>query len=243
VVGEVVEVLSCVPCWHQKQEDGSPAIVLQSFEFMSDLHRRAHTSEVVVGWYGTVTSNAALSLETVALTAWAGWRMEGPRVHLSVDVGLREGAGVQVRGYVPRRASEAAERVVTLDEVSVSLACGEADLVALETLVDGVKGGGEVASLPGGVDAAVDSMTKLQAMLETVGDFVDDVVAGRRPPNAALGRAIADAVSAVPRTSPEEFGRVLHDAVQDLLAVGYLATLTETQLALAEKLSLALPFS
>lgn len=48
---------------------------------------------------------------------------------------------------------------------------------------------------------------------------------------------LADTLAAVPRMRPEAFNRLFDDNLQDLLMVSYLSSLTNTQLAIAEKLA------
>jgi hypothetical protein len=52
--------------------------------------------------------------------------------------------------------------------------------------------------------------------------------------------AIADALEAVQLARPEDFHTVFQGKVQDLVMVSYLSTLTQTQIAIAEKLGAVL---
>jgi len=52
-----------------------------------------------------------------------------------------------------------------------------------------------------------------------------------------VGQAIHDAISAIPKIDPGRFKKLLNGTVQDLLMVVYLANLTQTQVALADKIT------
>ena len=51
-----------------------------------------------------------------------------------------------------------------------------------------------------------------------------------------MGRVLWEAVACVPVIADEEFERLFSNSVQDLLMVVYLANITRTQLALAQKI-------
>ena len=99
------------------------------------------------------------------------------------------------------------------------------------------------AAAAAGADAATStaalkvSMTKLLEMLEAASKYVDSVVEGQTPPDDAVGRQIADTLSAVPRVRPEVFDKTFADTLQDMLMVTYLTNVTKTQLTIAEKLN------
>lgn len=62
-------------------------------------------------------------------------------------------------------------------------------------------------------------MGRLRRLLDGAQVYVDDVVAGRVAGDEATGRAIADALSAVPTIDAGSFERGLAGNVQDLLMV------------------------
>jgi len=73
-------------------------------------------------------------------------------------------------------------------------------------------------------------------MLETISNYVDGVVTEKIPPNSQIGRFLANAISSLPKIDPQIFDKMFNNSLQDLLMVVYLANLTRTQLAFAEKL-------
>jgi translation initiation factor 3 subunit F len=81
------------------------------------------------------------------------------------------------------------------------------------------------------------SMARLLELLGEASSFVDAVVAGDAPADPEVGRRIADTLAVVPRMRPEVFAKMFDSNLQDLLMVSYLSSLTRTQLAIAEKLT------
>jgi len=55
--------------------------------------------------------------------------------------------------------------------------------------------------------------------------------------DVAIGQAIHDAITAVPKIDVARFKKIFNGTVQDLLMVVYLANLTRTQVALADKIT------
>lgn len=84
-------------------------------------------------------------------------------------------------------------------------------------------------------------MRRLRKLLDNTLSFVDGVVGGRTPADEAVGRAIADAVAAVPTVEPAAFERGLAGNMQDLLMVTYLSHLTQAQIKLAERIATLSP--
>lgn len=67
---------------------------------------------------------------------------------------------------------------------------------------------------------------------------MEDVLNDRKEPDNAVGRALLDLVSSVPKMTPEQFNNMFNSNVKDLLMVVTLSQLIKTQLQLNEKLTL-----
>jgi translation initiation factor 3 subunit F len=93
----------------------------------------------------------------------------------------------------------------------------------------GAGGGGELESVE-------TTVRKLLRTLESVVDFVDKVVSGQQTAEPETVRLLQQLVAAAPRLQAGSFEKMFNTSVQDMLTVVYLANLTRTQLALAEKL-------
>lgn len=59
--------------------------------------------------------------------------------------------------------------------------------------------------------------------------------------DTAIGRFLLKSASLLPKFEPEQLDKLFNNNVQDLLMVVYLANLTRTQIAVAEKLQKTLP--
>lgn len=94
-----------------------------------------------------------------------------------------------------------------------------------------------VEKIPTDMEGLITSMERLAKMIDVAHKYVDDVCEGRCPGDTDIGRYLTDTLAALPRLSPEDFVTLFNDSVQDVLLVRYLADLTRTQLALAEKLN------
>jgi hypothetical protein len=64
---------------------------------------------------------------------------------------------------------------------------------------------------------------------------------GKRAGDEATGRAIAEALAAVPLVDAAAFERTFTAGLQNLLMVTYLANLTQAQVKLAEKIATQVP--
>ena len=80
------------------------------------------------------------------------------------------------------------------------------------------------------------TVKKLLQTLEGVTEYVEKVVKGSEVADPAVVRLLQQLVAAAPRLPTESFGKMFNTQVQDMLTIVYLANLTRTQLALAEKL-------
>ena len=67
-------------------------------------------------------------------------------------------------------------------------------------------------------------------------DYVEKVVKGTETADPEMVRLLQNLVAKAPRLPTEELGKMVNTQVQDMLTIVYLANLTRTQLAIAEKL-------
>jgi len=81
----------------------------------------------------------------------------------------------------------------------------------------------------------------LLELIETVATYVEKVRDGEIKADNAIGRFLAKTASFLPKFDPESLDKLFNNNVQDLLMVVYLANLTRTQIAVAEKLQKTLP--
>ena len=65
------------------------------------------------------------------------------------------------------------------------------------------------------------------------------MIGSKEVADPAVVRLLQQLVASAPRLPTEQFGKMFNTQVQDMLTIVYLANLTRTQLALAEKLQQA----
>ena len=77
---------------------------------------------------------------------------------------------------------------------------------------------------------------RIQDALSTVLQYAEDVLSGKVSADNTVGRFLMSLVNQVPKIVPEDFETMLNSNINDLLMVTYLANLTQSQIALNEKL-------
>jgi len=241
--GRTVEVTNCFAVPHAERGE-EVAIGKDYNKQMLALHMKTNRKEQIVGWY----ASAALSEEDegpdlIADTSslihefYAAESEEGDPIHLVVDTRLKEDA-VTVRAYRSTPVMVQGEPLANLfHELRLTMEATEPESICLNKMVTG----GKMADSPvDGQEPLLVSMEKLYSLLETASNYVDAVVEGKIPPDAELGRQVANTLAAVPRIRPEVFDKLFNDSLQDLLMVTYLSNITRTQLLVAEKLNASL---
>jgi len=164
-------------------------------------------------------------------------------VHLCVDTSLNAALKMEVTAFtsVPVVLGEntLGFRFV---EVGYSMLVPAAEQIGLDVLrgaKDQITGEGELA--PGSdIEGLETSIKKTQELLTAVSQYIEDVQAGKVEGNIEVGRVLADTMAAVPMMKPGVFEQTFHNGLQDLLMVSYLAQMTRTQLALAERIQAVL---
>eukprot|EP00245_Coleochaete_scutata_P017194 TRINITY_DN8300_c0_g1_i1.p1 TRINITY_DN8300_c0_g1~~TRINITY_DN8300_c0_g1_i1.p1 ORF type:complete len:294 (+),score=59.25 TRINITY_DN8300_c0_g1_i1:76-957(+) len=223
----IVEIKNSYAVPHNESME-QVAIDIEYHKTMFDLHQRVNPKEVIVGWYSTgatVTSSDAL------IQDFYGREVNNP-IHMTVDTGFTDDK-MTIKAYVSSTLGFG-DRSLAAEfyDIQLDMKMVEAERVGFDVLKKTI-----VDKLPDDLEGLEDSMRRLQGMVETVFRYVDDVVEGRTAPDNTVGRYLADTVASIPRIGAEAFDKLFNDSVQDLLLVLYLASLTRTQLALAEKLN------
>ncbi|KAH7352025.1 hypothetical protein KP509_19G025600 [Ceratopteris richardii] len=206
------------------------ALDIEYHRSMFELHQRVNPKEVIVGWYST---SAGVSSSDALIQDFYTREMPNP-VYLTVDTTFQDET-TSVRAFVSMPLSLGDKQLAAhFHEIQLDLRMLEAERVGFDVLKKTI-----VEKLPDDLEALETSMLRLQSMIETVFNYVEQVIEGRLPPDNAVGRYLADTLASIPKISPETFDKLFNDSVQDLLLVLYLANLTRTQLSLAKKLNSA----
>lgn len=200
---------------------------------MLALHMKQNRKEVVVGWYASCAGATQIADTSSLIHEFYSTEVEdSDPIHLVVDTRLLEDM-LSVKAYKSTPVLVQGEPLANLfHEVSLSMESSEHETISLDRMISGTPS-------PKSQDttALQVSMEKLLSLLETASAYVDSVVDGTTPPDAAVGRQIADTLSVVPRIRPEVFDELFQDSLQDLLMVTYLSNITKAQLSIAEKLN------
>jgi translation initiation factor 3 subunit F len=124
-------------------------------------------------------------------------------------------------------------------EVKVQLALTESEKICLYhmTRSEEVDTAPELlASIPTQPQNLLASTELLVELVSKVSTYVDEVVAGSRPADPAVGMMLADVVGSLQVVEPAHFEAFFADKMQDMLMVSYISSLTTSQLAVAERL-------
>ncbi len=168
--------------------------------------------------------------------------------HLLVDVSLRTPT-LKILAYKPVHNNIIKNVIVQFARLRVQVVASTEERVALDTmarsarLTDPPSGSAHVPPTGEARDVAPDlaglesSLVRLRKLLDTVSAYVDDVVAGKREGDEALGRQIADAISSIPSLGPDRIGAALSGSINDTLMVTYLAQLAAVHLKIAERVA------
>ncbi|KAJ7557145.1 hypothetical protein O6H91_05G113400 [Diphasiastrum complanatum] len=224
-----VEIRNSYTVPHNESSD-QVAVDIDYHRSMFELHQRVNPKEVVVGWYST---SSGVSGSDALIQDFYAREVTNP-VHLTVDTTFSDETA-SIKAYVSTILSLGERQLAAqFHEIQLDLRLLEAERIGFDLLKKTM-----VEKLPNDLEGLEQSIGRLQNMIEVVFRYVDDVVEGRIPPDNSIGRYLAETISMVPKIAPEAFDRLFNDSIQDLLLVLYLANLTRTQLALAEKLNTA----
>jgi len=233
----VVEIKNSYQVPHT--EDDQVAVDMDFLRNMRDLHTKTAPKEVIVGWFATgleINENSSMfheffSKETNIPTA----------VHLLVDTTFSQDTPMGLRAFI---GTPVAFGDVTLGSyfqpIPLELRTFDIDRVGLDLISRTKESKDGVANFQFDLQNLEGSILSLVGLLDTVTEYVDNVASGKIKGDPFIGRALAKAVSALPSFDSETIDKIFNNNIQDLLMVVYLANLTRTQIALAEKLQKAL---
>jgi len=228
----VVEVTNCFCVPHKEYDDLVEAELVYAAD-LYDLNLKVYKQESIVGWWATgkdVTSQSSVIHEY--------YSRECPNpVHMTLDTTLH-GSHMGIKAYLHVSLGVPGGKQGSMfTPVPVEIVTSEPEIVALrhcQKTVHLKKGIEPVSDLAQIGEAA----EKLTGLLDAVLSYVEDVLAGRVPPDNTVGRQLLDMVHSVPAITPEMFENMFNSNIKDLLMVVTLCQLTKTQLQLNEKLTL-----
>jgi translation initiation factor 3 subunit F len=203
------------------------AIDKEYFKEMLLLHKRVNSKETVIGWYST--GNEITDLINEIHNTFPS---EVEPVLLLVDTSLSDkklGIKVFKRSYMGS------------ENMFLELPCETKYFEAENSGLDIISSNrdntdNETLKILSDMDNLEKSILQIQSMLDRVSKYVKEVVNGEREGNNVIGRYLLDTMSFIPNINATDFEKMFNKHLQDLLVVVYLANLTRSQLAIAEKL-------
>ena len=209
---------------------------------MYKFHRRIYRRDVIVGWYTTTTPDGAQIVDTSSFIHdfYRGECAEP--VHLVVDTTLA-GDNLGIRAFASQPIVVGLSSFANMFlEVNVEVMLTEGEIRCLHHMIHGQSGPAFDASIVFSTaederDKLTRSLEKLTKTIEQLSEYVQRVVEGKEEANMEIGMAITNAVDAVNQIRPSDFHANFQGRVQDLVMLSYINTLTQTQVAIADKLS------
>jgi len=226
-----MEITNCFTVPHTEGDE--VAVDMDFARTMYELHKQVNRNELVVGWYSTgheVTEHSLLLHEYYAREA------KNP-IHLTVDTTLKTGH-MGMKAYVSTVMGVPGKPLGTIfTPINVEITCYEPERVGLDFISQAKHNPKRTVTMSSDLHQVNTATDKLLSMLQTVLQYVDDVLNGKVAPDNQVGRHLMSLITSIPKIDPEKFQEMLNDNMKDLLMVVYLSNLTKTQLALNEKLS------
>lgn len=233
--GYHVEVTNCFAVPHNESED-EVAVDMEFAKNMFDLHKKVQPNEVIIGWYATgpdVTEHSILIHEYYSREA------KNP-VHLTLDTTLR-GNHMGLKAYQSTALGVAGKTVGTLfSPLKVTVNADATEKVGLSLLGKTADTPKKPITLPKNLDQIDEAAGKMEQDISKVLSYVEDVLSGKRPADAEIGRYLLEMTNSVPQMDSTEIDNLLTSHMNDLLMVTYLSNLIKTQLHLNEKLTTVL---
>jgi len=239
-IGDIVYIKTCFPVPHQENED-QVAVDMEYHSAMLALHTRVCPKEIVVGWYSTGSNISYISsLMHQVYTNEVQKTEKHDAVHLTVDVECKN-TRMACEAYVGNVIKfNGKDCMAQFEPVKLDFHAYEAERIGVDALINGAPDDSKLdapATILNDIENLDASLEKVLSLFDTASDYVDRVQNGDIKGDPDVGRAIAQALSAVPNISAQEFGKIFSDNIQDLLMIRYLADLTTGQLLLANKIN------
>jgi translation initiation factor 3 subunit F len=115
--------------------------------------------------------------------------------------------------------------------------CKSADEEAFEmSLLHKAAVKGDEAPITTELEALETTLYELQELVSKALEYVESVLSGNIAGSVDVGVKLMEALSSVPHIDGDNFEKLFQSQLKDILIVLYLANLTKTQLAIAEKL-------
>lgn len=236
IEGDVCFIKNCFPDHHVENED-KVVVDMEYHNSMLNLHQRICNTEVVVGWYSTgdeITYTSSLMHDAYKA------RVDEPLL-LTVDTNVRKFNRLALKGYIGKSINILGRpSIARFQEVPLDIRAYEGEKIAIDALINGTPDNDNLdapATILSDMENLEASLEKLSSLISIVSEYVSKVKDGSIEGDEEIGMAVADAVAVIPHLNAEAFEKMFEQNVQDLLMVLYLANLTRTHLALADRIN------
>ncbi|KAJ1565321.1 Eukaryotic translation initiation factor 3 subunit F, partial [Nowakowskiella sp. JEL0078] len=207
------------------------------FRSMLSLHARVNPRENVVGWYATGTLEDIDELCVEVHSYFTRGDKNLRPVFLLVDPEMKNAAlGIKALVGAPVGVPGLKEAGSMFLQVPCDFKYSDAERAGLDIIAAARDAPSRSTGLLSDMDNLEQSIVKVREKIDRMLTYVNDVVDGKVANNNAVGRYLMDTVSTIPRLEQQEFETMFNKHLSDLLMVVYLANLTRTQLAIAERL-------
>uniref|UniRef100_A0A9L0JF24 Eukaryotic translation initiation factor 3 subunit F n=2 Tax=Boreoeutheria TaxID=1437010 RepID=A0A9L0JF24_EQUAS len=226
-----VEVTNCFSVPHNESED-EVAVDMEFAKNMYELHKKVSPNELILGWYATghdITEHSVLIHEY--------YSREAPNpIHLTVDTSLQNGR-MSIKAYVSTLMGVPGRTMgVMFTPLTVKYAYYDTERIGVDLIMKTCFSPNRVIGLSSDLQQVGGASARIQDALSTVLQYAEDVLSGKVSADNTVGRFLMSLVNQVPKIVPDDFETMLNSNINDLLMVTYLANLTQSQIALNEKL-------
>ncbi|XP_047915926.2 eukaryotic translation initiation factor 3 subunit F [Anser cygnoides] len=226
-----VEVTNCFSVPHNESED-EVAVDMEFAKNMYELHKKVSPSEIILGWYATghdITEHSVLIHEYYSREA------HNP-IHLTVDTSLQN-SRMSIKAYVSAPMGVPGKTMgVMFTPLTVKYVYYDTERIGVDLIMKTCFSPNRVIGLSSDLQQVGSASARIQDTLTMVLQYAEDVLSGKAAADNTVGRFLMDLINQVPKISPEDFETMLNSNINDLLMVTYLANLTQSQIALNEKL-------
>uniref|UniRef100_A0A8C0FDE7 Eukaryotic translation initiation factor 3 subunit F n=1 Tax=Bubo bubo TaxID=30461 RepID=A0A8C0FDE7_BUBBB len=216
------------------------AVDMEFAKNMYELHKKVSPSEVILGWYATghdITEHSVLIHEYYSREA------HNP-IHLTVDTSLQN-SRMSIKAYIIEMEifTSSLKYVlpgktmgVMFTPLTVKYVYYDTERIGVDLIMKTCFSPNRVIGLSSDLQQVGSASARIQDTLTMVLQYAEDVLSGKVAADNTVGRFLMDLINQVPKISPEDFETMLNSNINDLLMVTYLANLTQSQIALNEKL-------
>ncbi|XP_068545704.1 eukaryotic translation initiation factor 3 subunit F [Anas acuta] len=226
-----VEVTNCFSVPHNESED-EVAVDMEFAKNMYELHKKVSPSEIILGWYATghdITEHSVLIHEYYSREA------HNP-IHLTVDTSLQN-SRMSIKAYVSAPMGVPGKTMgVMFTPLTVKYVYYDTERIGVDLIMKTCFSPNRVIGLSSDLQQVGSASARIQDTLTMVLQYAEDVLSGKVAADNTVGRFLMDLINQVPKISAEDFETMLNSNINDLLMVTYLANLTQSQIALNEKL-------